>query len=117
MQVHDFTLLLGSQDPQRLATFYGGVLGLEQLPSKNHLVFRLPGARLRIIDHSEVAPSSAEPQRLILNLFVDDARAELARLEPHGVTVVRPPAVMGWGGYVVTIADPDGNYLQLIEGS
>lgn len=117
MDVRDFTLLLGSEDPERLASFYANVLGLEQLPSKHHLVFRLSGARLRIIEHSEVGPRNPEPQRMILNLFVDDARAELERLQPHGVTVVRPPAVMAWGGYVATIEDPDGNYLQLIEGS
>ncbi|HLY64907.1 MAG TPA: VOC family protein [Chloroflexota bacterium] len=117
MQVCDFTVLVGSQDPRRLGAFYAKVLGLEQLPSEHHIVFQLPGAKLRLIQHSEVGPRSAEPQRIQLNLFVSDVRAELARLEPLGVGVVRPATQMAWGGWLVTLEDPDGNYVQLIEGS
>ena len=116
MQVHDVTILLGSRSVDRLAAFYADTLGLERLPSRHHVVFRAAGAKLRLIEHSEVGARSPEPQRLQLNLFVDDARAELARLEPLGVQVVRPASQMAWGGWLVTIADPDGNYVQLIEG-
>jgi len=117
MQVDELTVLLASRDPERLATFYDQVLGLERRPSQNHAVFRVGGATLRLIDHSEVGPRSPEPQRIMFNLFVKDVRAEVARLQPLQVTLVRPPAQMTWGGYVATLADPDGNYLQLIEGS
>jgi predicted enzyme related to lactoylglutathione lyase len=116
MDVQDATLLLGSQDPQRLGDFYRDVIGLEQLPSAHHIVFALPGGvKLRIIEHSEVGPKNPEPGRMQLNLFVADTRAELARIRRHGVTVVREPAQMAWGGWLVTLEDPDGNYVQLIE--
>jgi predicted enzyme related to lactoylglutathione lyase len=116
MQVNDATLLIGSQDPERLAGFYRDVLGLEQLPSGHHIVFGLPGGvKLRVIEHSEVGPRNPEPGRLQLNLFVKDTRAELARIQPHSVKIAREPAQMGWGGWLVTLEDPDGNYVQLIE--
>jgi predicted enzyme related to lactoylglutathione lyase len=117
MQVDDFTVLLGSANLDRLAAFYERILELERLPSKHHVVFRVGGAKLRLIEHSEVGPRSPEPQRMQLNLFVKDVRAELARLEPFQVPVVREPAQMEWGGWLVTLQDPDGNYVQLIEGS
>ncbi len=117
MQVTELTVLVGSRDHQRLAAFYDQTLGLERLPSQHHAVFRVGGATLRLIDHSEVGDRSLEPQRLQLNLFVADVRAEVARLQPLGVPVIREPSQMAWGGYVATVQDPDGNYLQLIEGS
>ena len=117
MRVDDFTVLLGTQDLDRLARFYGETLQLERQPSQHHVVFDLAGAKLRIIEHSEVGPSAPEPQRLILNLFIDDVRQEVDRLRPLGVGIIREPAQMAWGGYCATLQDPDGNYLQLIEGT
>src|SRR5579862_7350773 len=116
VKVNDATLLMGSEDPNRLERFYRDVLGLEPLPSKHHIVFPLAGGvKLRIIPHSEVGARNPEPGRLQLNLFVGDTRAELARMQPLGVKVVREPAQMGWGGWLITIEDPDGNYIQLVE--
>ena len=116
MDVHDLTVLLGSANLERLAAFYGDRLGLERLPSKQHVVFRLGPVRLRLIEHSEVGSRSPEPQRMQLNLFVDHVPTEVARLEPLGVRIVRQPAQMGWGGFVATLEDPDGNYVQLLDG-
>ena len=115
MQVNDVTLLVGSRDPDRLGAFYKDVLGLERQPSQHHIVFKVAGATLRIIEHSEVGPRSPEPGRMQVNLFVNDVKAELARMQPHGVKLVREPAQMGWGGWLITVEDPDGNYIQLIE--
>ncbi|HEX6513380.1 MAG TPA: VOC family protein [Chloroflexota bacterium] len=117
MQVDNFTVLLGSANLERLAAFYRDTLQLEQLPSGHHVVFDLAGAKLRLIEHSEVGQTNPEPQRIQLNLFVNDVRAELERLRPANVRVVRPPSQMAWGGWLVTLQDPDGNYVQLIEGS
>ena len=117
MEVTELTVLIGSQDPERLAAFYERTLGLERLLSGHHPVFRAGGATLRLAGHSEVGARSPEPQRIQLNLFVDDVRGEVARLRPLGVAPIREPAQLAWGGYVATLEDPDGNYVQLIEGS
>jgi predicted enzyme related to lactoylglutathione lyase len=117
MHVHDLTLLIGSSNLERLAAFYADTLQLEQLSSQHHIVFQAGAAKLRLIDHAEVGPRNPEPPRIQLNLFVSDVRTELARLEPLGVPIVRPPTQMAWGGWLVTLEDPDGNCVQLIEGS
>jgi len=117
VEITELTVLLSSQDPERLASWYTDVLGLERLPSKHHPVYRVGGATLRLTEHSEVGPRSPEPQRIMFNLFVDDVRGEIERIRPKGVTLIREPAQMAWGGYVATLEDPDGNYVQLIEGT
>ena len=115
MHVADFTLNLTSEDPDRLATFYEDVVGLPLLESKHAHVFDVGSARLRITPHRETKGPSKEPTRFLINLFVADVEAELGRLRNQGVVVVRPATRESWGGLVLTLADPDGNYFQLIE--
>ncbi len=117
VEVSELTVLLSSHDPERLAGFYSDVLGLERLKSQHHPVYRLGGATLRLAEHSEVGPKAKEPQRIMFNIFVADVRSEVARIRPSGTPVIREPYQMGWGGYVATLEDPDGNYVQLIEGT
>jgi uncharacterized glyoxalase superfamily protein PhnB len=54
---------------------------------------------------------------VLVNMFVDDIKAEHARLEAQGVTFVRSLGREEWGGVFSTFADPDGNYLQVAEFS
>ena len=115
MEVHEFTLMLGTSQPEAMARFYGEVLGLPRIERFVDPVFRAHGGNIRILDHSEIEGRNAEPARFQINLFVDDARAECERVRARGVPVVREPQGEAWGGIVATLEDPDGNYVQLIE--
>ena len=106
--------MLASSEPERLAAFYENVLQLERVPNYHDPVFQLGGSLLRIIHHSGVHGTNQMPARCQLNLFVADAMAECARLTGQ-VTFVRPPEQEPWGGIVATLADPDGNHIQLIQ--
>lgn len=114
MRVASLTVMLASSDPARLAAFYGTVLQLERLQHFHDPVFQLGESLLRIIHHSAVHGANQMPARCQLNLFVADALAECARLQGQ-VTFVRRPENESWGGIVATLADPDGNYIQLIQ--
>ena len=116
MRVASLTVMLASSDPARLAAFYETVLQLERLRSFHDPVFLLGESMLRIIRHSAVQGANQMPARCQLNLFVADALAECVRLEGQ-VTFVRPPENEAWGGIVATLADPDGNYIQLIQST
>jgi len=60
-----------------------------------------------VIDgHSETKGATKEPQRMLVNFFVDDLQ---------GVTFIRTAGREEWGGVISTFLDPDGNYCQLIE--
>ena len=118
MEARELTVMVGSDQPEELARFYGELLGLPRVSKYRDPVFRAGGANLRIARHSEVTGQNRMPARHLLNLFVDgDVSAAVEQLRRLGVTVVREPEREWWGGLVSTVEDPDGNYVQLIEGT
>ena len=114
MEIVDFTLNLTSDDPERLIGFYRDVVGLAPDRKSGHSLSAGP-ARLRITGHSETKGASKDPTRALINLFITDVESEFNRLRDRGVKVIRAPEREPWGGLVSTLADPDGNYFQLIE--
>jgi catechol 2,3-dioxygenase-like lactoylglutathione lyase family enzyme len=64
----------------------------------------------------DVGPDVAEPARVILNYHVTDIAGVGRRLDGHGVTWVAPIEYRAQGGaWFGTVADPDGNLVQLIQ--
>lgn len=115
MEAADFTLNLTSEDPDRLAAFYSDVVGLPRDEEIGGFSFKAGPARLRISGHSDTKGPNKEPSRFLINFFVGDVESELSRLRDLGVPVIRSATRENWGGLVSTLADPDGNYIQLIE--
>ena len=54
---------------------------------------------------------SKDPYRIMIYLEVSDIQREHQRLADEGVEFIRPPEREGWGGWVATFKDPDGNIL------
>ena len=50
-----------------------------------------------------------------LSLRTDDAQREYDRLTALGVRLIGPPEAQAWGGTLVTLEDPAGNELQLVQ--
>lgn len=71
------------------------------------------GMYLSIGEHSEVSGMAREPQRLILNFETKDVNIEFERIKAAGATVIKEPYEMQ-GAWIATLADPDGNYFQLM---
>lgn len=63
--------------------------------------------------HSEVHGQAKEPQRMIFNIETKEVKAEFERMKAHGATVIKEPYEMQ-GAWIATLADPDGNYFQLM---
>jgi predicted enzyme related to lactoylglutathione lyase len=115
MQVNGFILNITSEQPAALTAFYRDVVGLQPNPDMGETAF-VAGETPFIIDgHSEVHGPTREPQRVLMNLMVDDLAAEQKRLEAAGVKFIRSAGREPWGGIISTFLDPDGNYCQLIE--
>ena len=107
------SVVLGSVDPQRLRSWYRTILAVEADDGGVNL--ELGGASRLIFDRrADVAASSAEPGRVLVNLYVDDVEAVTARLAGLDVVWVRPVEAFP-PGLISTIRDPDGNYVQLIQ--
>ncbi len=117
MQVREFTIMIGTDQPQALARFYGETLGLERVDRFRDPVFAAAGGFIRILDHSGITGPTQEPVRMQINLFVDDVLAvyERVRASDPRMRVHREPERESWGGYVTTLLDPDGNFVQLLE--
>jgi predicted enzyme related to lactoylglutathione lyase len=59
--------------------------------------------------------ATTDPGRIMLNFETGDVRGEYERIASLGGTTVREPYEMG-GGWIATLADPDGNYFQKAFG-
>ncbi len=116
MHVNQVILNINSEQPAELMRFYAGVVGLPRHSDPNR-ESTLVAAGIEIVfdNHSDVSGNAPQPARMLLNLFVDDLAAEQKRIEGHGVTFIRSAGREFWGGVISTFADPDGNYVQLIE--
>ena len=115
MKVNQLLLNVTSEHPEKLVAFYRDVVGLPGKPEMGGGAFDAGGTAFMIDGHSETKGSAKEPQRVLINFFVDDLEAEQGRLEGEGVKFIRSAGREPWGGVISTVLDPDGNYCQLIE--
>jgi predicted enzyme related to lactoylglutathione lyase len=110
-------ILIGTDDPKRLTDYYRKVFGEPAYEDGGYSTWMFGGASLSIGAHSEVSGANAQPGRLIWNLEATDVRGEFDRLKAAGAIVVKEP--YSFEGYpdawIATLADPDGNYFQLMS--
>jgi len=104
-------ILIGSRDPERLRRWYAAALATEP---DDEGVMHVGAVPLVIAARGDVSACNPEPQRLILNVNVDDVAAYESTLVAMGAEWVRELETTPWGR-IATVVDPDGNYLQLIE--
>ena len=111
------SLLIGSEDPQRLTEYYSKLFGTPQYADGEYSGWQLGDGFINIGPHDQVRGKNAHPGRLIWNIETADVRAEFDRLVAAGATVVREP----YGpegmeeGLIATLSDPDDNYFQLMS--
>jgi predicted enzyme related to lactoylglutathione lyase len=110
------SIMIGTSQPTVLAEFYQKVFAR---PADMHdgtfYAWNAGSSSISIMEHSEVKGQSKEPARIILNLETKAVKEEFERLQKLNVTVIKEPYEMG-GGWIATLADPDGNYVQLVTG-
>ena len=105
------SILVGSSQVDAMKDWYRACFS----PDENEMgAFVFGGVQLFIEEHSEVSGANENGHRIILNLDVSGCRDLEAHLNSHGVTWVREVEQMPFG-LIGTVADPDGNILQIIE--
>lgn len=118
MALTGFIVTLGSEQPELLRDWYADVVGLAPLYDFTPGAFGVDASGFPVLiieGHSEVAGPAREPQRVLLNLMVDDIRSHASRLEGLGVEFVRPTYEEQGVGFFATFSDPDGNLCQLVQ--
>jgi predicted enzyme related to lactoylglutathione lyase len=109
------SVLIGSEQPQVLATFYATVFGKPaDFADGGYSGWQVGSAYFTVGPHSETKGVAKEPARILLNFETEQVKEEFERVKGVGARVVQEPYQMeGMPGWIATLADPDGNYFQL----
>jgi predicted enzyme related to lactoylglutathione lyase len=107
--------MIGSHQPKVLAKFYEDVFNAKpDMVDGDWNGWQVGNIFFSVGAHSEVKGKAKEPQRLIFNFETKRVKEEFERISKvKGVEVVKEPYEMG-GAWIATLADPDGNYFQLM---
>jgi predicted enzyme related to lactoylglutathione lyase len=108
------SIMIGTSQPGVLGEFYEKVFGRPaDMNEDGEYMWQAGNCLIGIGEHSEVKGKAKEPARIILNLETKAVKEEFERLKNMNVTVIKEPYEMG-GGWIATLADPDGNFVQLM---
>lgn len=106
--------MLGTSQIKVMADFYEKILGRKaDMAEGGFFGWNVGNSFLSVGEHSEVHGETKEPQRNIFNFETTEVKEEFERIKAVGATVIKEPYEMG-GGLIATLADPDGNYFQLV---
>lgn len=111
------SVLIGTTKPEAMAAFYAKVLGrpADMIDAENGVTGWMVGsAFLAVLKHSQMQGDAQDPGRVMFNFETADVQAEFERITSVGGEPVRPPYSIG-DGWVATLADPDGNFFQLMS--
>lgn len=109
------SIMVGSEQAKVMAQFYAKVFDKKpDMEDGGFSGWTVGSTFFGVGEHSEVTGKAKEPQRMIINLETKEVKEEFERISKiEGATVIKEPYEMG-GGWIATIADPDGNYFQLM---
>ncbi len=111
------SVMLGTMQARELASFYEKVLGkpADMVDEENGFFgWQVGGTYLAVLEHSAMEGKTKDPGRVMLNFETPLVKEEFERIKALGAAVIRAPYEMG-GGWIATLADPDGNYFQLLS--
>ena len=117
------SILLFSENAEKLAKFYQDKVGLKQtmeaeMGEKGEELFAFEmdkGSALYIVDHSAIKGKNKDPKRVMLNLEVANIEDEVGKLEKSKVKRVQDIHHVEGYGKIATFEDIDGNYFQLVQ--
>lgn len=110
------SVMISTMQSDALASFYAKVFDkpADMVDADNGFHgWQLGHGFLGVLRHSEMVGKATNPGRMMFNLETADVKADYDRIIGHGATSVAAPYAMG-EGLIATLADPDGNYFQLM---
>ena len=111
------SVMISSMQSAVLAAFYEKVFGkpADMTDTENGFWgWQVGSGFVGILTHSEMGGSAKDPGRVMINFETPQVKEEFERVKTIGGTVIREPYEMG-GGFIATLADPDGNFFQLMN--
>jgi predicted enzyme related to lactoylglutathione lyase len=110
------SIMIGTIQAQALGAFYEKLIGRPADMSDAEYGFfgwQVGGANFSVLQHSEMGGNAKDPGRVMFNFETTEVKEEFERIKAIGATVIREPYEME-GGWIATLADPEGNYFQLV---
>ncbi|HET7143282.1 MAG TPA: VOC family protein [Anaerolineales bacterium] len=110
------SVMIGTKQSGTLSAFYEKVIGkpADMVDKENGFFgWQVGGAFISVLEHSEMGGSTKDPGRVIFNFETAQVKEEFERIKAIGAVVIKEPYEMGQG-WIATLADPDGNYFQLM---
>ncbi len=110
------SVMIGTKQPTVLATFYEKVLGkpADMIDKENGFWgWQIGTVYLSVLEHSGMSGNTKDPGRVMFNFETRQVKEEFQRIRALGAKVIREPYQMG-EEWIATLADPDGNYFQLV---
>lgn len=110
------SVMIGTMQVEAMEQFYEGVLGsAPDMVDRDQGFYgwKVGSSYFSILKHSEMGGKTKDPGRIILNFETAQVKEEFERLKVLGAAVIAAPYEIG-GGWLATLADPDGNYFQLV---
>ena len=111
------SIMIGTKQPKVLAAFYEKVLAKPAEMADEKYGFygwQAGSSYFSVLDHSEMGGRAKDPGRVLINFETPQVKEEFERIRALGGEVIREPYEME-GGWIATLADPDGNYFQLVS--
>ena len=111
------SILIGSDEPTRLADYYRRLFGDPVFEDGGYTSWVIGSGSVTVGAHSEVHGKNTHPGRLIWNIESPDVKGDFERLKAAGAIVIREPYdfEQAPGTWIATLADPDDNYFQLVS--
>lgn len=108
------SIMVGSMQKEVLTDFYKKVFQKSpEMDEGDHSGWMVGNTFFGVGVHSEITGMSKDPGRVMFNLETSEVKEEFERIKGIGAKVIKEPYEMG-GAWIATLADPDGNYFQLM---
>lgn len=110
------SIMVGTTQPKVLTEFYNKVFDkAPEMVDEAGAGWQVGSAFFTLLDHSEMGGKAKEPGRLMFNLETTEVAQEFARISaiPGAISIKEPYEMEGM--QIATLADPDGNYFQLMS--
>ena len=111
------SVLIGTDNYERLVDFYSKALGKPGMADDNYTGWQVGSGWFSVGPHSEVKGQNQQPGRILIFFGTADVKGDFDRLKSLGAKVVAEPYQPDKDNnpdtWLATLADPDGNYFQL----
>jgi predicted enzyme related to lactoylglutathione lyase len=111
------SVMIGTTKVKEMAEFYEAVFEKKaDMVDGGWHGWSVGSAFFSVGEHSEMTGEAKDAGRVMFNFETKEVKSEFERISKiTGAKTVKEPYEMGEGMMIATLADPDGNYFQLMS--